>query len=393
MVAAVPDSPRVAVAASGLGHIARGVEAWASDVAAALRRRGIPVELFGAAPGDHIRPLGCLRRTAASNRALVGVFRRLGGWRYGIGSVYELEQLTFALSLWRAVRRDFDVVHLQDPLVARILDRLHRAGLSRPRVILGNGTGETVERLRSYSVVQELLPPSRARWDGEAPPLPALYQIPNFIDLATFSPGSKREARAAFDLPQDAFVVLCSAAIRRYHKRIDYLIGEFARFRRNASGPVFLVVVGGRESDTDELIAMGRGLLGDDVRFIVGAPRERMPLLYRTADVFALTSLFETGSIAVLEAIGTGLPAVCHDAPVFHALAGPSNTFVDMEVEGALAAALADLAAMPDRSERGRASRDHATATFSEEVVIARMITMYREVLAGAVAEGKARGV
>ena len=35
----------ITVASSGLGHIARGIEAWASDLAAALDARGVPVTL------------------------------------------------------------------------------------------------------------------------------------------------------------------------------------------------------------------------------------------------------------------------------------------------------------------------------------------------------------
>src|SRR5882724_8359365 len=60
--------------------------------------------------------------------------------------------------LWPQVRREYDNVHVQDPTTGKILDHLHRLGLSRPRVILANSTDESVEWLSHLSVVQELSP-------------------------------------------------------------------------------------------------------------------------------------------------------------------------------------------------------------------------------------------
>ena len=107
-----------------------------------------------------------------------------------------------------------------------------------------------------------------------------------------------------------------------------------------------------------------------------------MPFLYKAADVFTITSLYETGSIAVLEALASGLPVICHDEPNFHALGGPSSRYVDMTADGALAAALHDMAVSSQREELGRASRAYAEETFSEAAVMDRILAMYREVMA-----------
>ena len=50
---------RIAIASSGLGHVARGIEAWADDLAAALAARGEDVLLFKGA-GDATRPFECV---------------------------------------------------------------------------------------------------------------------------------------------------------------------------------------------------------------------------------------------------------------------------------------------------------------------------------------------
>ena len=71
---------RVAIACSGLGHVQRGIEAWASDTARGLQRAGIAADLFGGGPGPGITALANLPRTALT-RELVGAAAqgRIGG--------------------------------------------------------------------------------------------------------------------------------------------------------------------------------------------------------------------------------------------------------------------------------------------------------------------------
>jgi len=40
------DHPRIAITSSGLGHTARGIEAWAKSLAESLHREGEDVVLF-----------------------------------------------------------------------------------------------------------------------------------------------------------------------------------------------------------------------------------------------------------------------------------------------------------------------------------------------------------
>ena len=108
-----PDALLVAVACSGLGHIHRGIEAWASDLAHGLREAEVDVTLFGGAAAAGVTPVSCFKRTDPGNARLTGLFRNLGGWRYGLGSPYEVEQTSFSLSLWPKIRRDFDILHVQ----------------------------------------------------------------------------------------------------------------------------------------------------------------------------------------------------------------------------------------------------------------------------------------
>jgi glycosyltransferase involved in cell wall biosynthesis len=377
-------TPRIAIACSGLGHVQRGVESWASDLAGALRRTGADVTLFGAGPGDEaeIVVLPALRRTGKAAIAVATGLRHLGGWRYGLGSPYDVEQTSFAVALLQRVRKDFDIVHVQDPTIATWLERAHRIGLSRPAVVYANGTGEDASVMRRFSHLQLLTRAGFQSWMPHKPHGQAVYMIPNFVDTARFCPGDQADARARFGLPPDRTIVLCCAAIRRYHKRIDVLLESFAEMCRGRKTDAILVIAGGREADTDTLMATGKRLLGQRVRFLPDLPRDSMPDLYRAADAFVLPSLHEMFGIVLLEALATGLPVLCNDTPDFRAIVGPGGLYRDLGTQDKLASGLSDLLDLSASSSIIQSGRSHVEALFSEQAVIGALLAMYRSILA-----------
>ncbi len=371
-------APRIAVACSGLGHIQRGIESWAADLAGALQRSGADVTLFGGAPMAGVVALPTLRRTGRTAIVLANRLRHLGGWRYGMGSAYDVEQTSFAFALWRRIRRDFDIAHVQDPMIAIWLDRANRAGLSRPKVVYANGTGENASIMRRFSFLQLLTQSAADDWKCLKPPAQTVFAIPNFIDTQRFQPGDQVAARERFGLPPDRTIILCCAAIRRFHKRIDSLIRAFTSVPSDA----MLVIAGGREADTDELIAEGTALLGDRVRFLPNLPRDKMPDLYRAADAFVLPSLHEMFGIVLLEALATGLPVLCNDTPDFRAIVGAGGVYRNFSTDGELAAGLTYLLDPAIRRTFAKAGRAHVERHFAEAAVTDTITSMYRTIQA-----------
>jgi glycosyltransferase involved in cell wall biosynthesis len=374
---------RIAIASSGLGHIRRGVESWAADLGQALHRAGEDITLFqakGPVTEPWQRVLPCVRRFEPPAARILNVTRRLGGWRYGFGSEYEIEQSTFAFSLWRDIRSDYDILNVQDPLVALILDRLHRAGLSRPVPILAHGTEEEPERLRKYSVLQHLSPVYREEWKSQAPASQLNFAIPNFIDTEKFRPGDRPAMRRELGLPEDALIVLCVAALKKHHKRCDVLIREFAAFRSRLAKPALLIIAGARENETPEIVELGKQLLGDSVLILEGLPRPKLVSYYQAADIFALASLSEMFPIALLEALGCGLPITCNNTPTLSLMAGPGGRPEDIGAEGGLVRQWMMLADPAVRRAFSEAARAHALETYSEPVVIRQYTEMYRTV-------------
>jgi glycosyltransferase involved in cell wall biosynthesis len=376
----------ITVASSGLGHIARGIEAWASDLAGALAARGVPVTLCkggGRAERPFERVIPCWQRESTTTSRLLRLLPRRVSWRLGLGSPYGLEQTSFALRLIGHLRRErVDILHVQDPHVALIAQRARRTGLVRTRTILAHGTEEPLEFQKRITYLQHLAPwhLEEARRAGVSKP--AWTAIPNFIDTDLFAPGRSEALRAELRIPQDALVILSVAAIKRQHKRVDYVIDEFARLRASRSElPAWLVIAGGREAETDAIVAEGRERLGDRVRFLVRFPRTRMPELYRAADVFALGSLKEMMPVALLEATASGLPCLVNRHPVMEWMIGPSGQAIDMSAPGELAAALARLlGSAAERRPLGDSARRHCVENFSRDAVVDQILSYYARV-------------
>jgi 1,2-diacylglycerol 3-alpha-glucosyltransferase len=376
--------PRIAIASSGLGHINRGVESWANDLAVGLHRKGIPATLFQAAgtPAEPWRhTLSCLRRFDRRTKWLYSLTKHLSGWRYGCGSAYDIEQTTFSLPLWRAIHKDYDILHVQDIRVAIMLDAFYRKGWSRPRVIFGNGTEESDSDLGKFQYLQHVAPYYQQLWETKKPPGQLSFAVPYFVDTGLFLPGDRKSARATWNLPQDTLIILCVAAVKKQHKRCDYVIREFAQFRKSVNQPALLVMAGAREQETPELIELAASLLQDSAIVLQSVDRGKLSSLYRAADIFTIGSLHEMLGIAILEALSSGLPITCNRAPVFEWVAGPAAAPEDISQPGGLVRQWVRLLDPAVRARWSAAARIHAEETFSEAVVLKQTLEMYDTVM------------
>src|SRR5262249_3249132 len=148
------------IASSGLGHVARGIEAWADDLGAALAARGEDVTLCkGAGPAnrpyEHV--ISCWQRDSRRTQRLLKWLPKRIFWRLGLGCAVSIEQTTFSLGLLRHLRRRrADILHVQDPHLALIVQRARQLGLVRTRTILAHGTEESTAFLRRITYLQHL---------------------------------------------------------------------------------------------------------------------------------------------------------------------------------------------------------------------------------------------
>jgi 1,2-diacylglycerol 3-alpha-glucosyltransferase len=230
---------------------------------------------------------------------------------------------------------------------------------------------------------QKALPPST---------IESWAAIPNFVDTDFFHPAGtldeKRLCREALGIPVDAFVVGTVAALKRDHKRIDYLIEECAAASTTRE-ELFLVLVGSRQSDTEELLSLAESRMPNRVVHLVNVSRDQMPNVYRCFDVFVLASLVEMMPIALLEAMASGLPSILNSHDVLEWMCGHheepesvGGVCIDMSMPGELSRQLSNVDAIP--SAMGGAARLRAQRLFATEVVIQQYIAYYQRVVSDA---------
>jgi teichuronic acid biosynthesis glycosyltransferase TuaC len=176
--------------------------------------------------------------------------------------------------------------------------------------------------------------------------------LPCGIDLDVFAPCERAAARRMHRVPDTALALLFPGRRSVYRKRFD-------RFREVIA----------------ELEKRGR-----EVRELAldGIPRETVPSLLGAADVMVLTSEFEGTPVAVMEALGAGLPVVSTPA-------GDVPTMLH-DVDNARVASF-DARVFADAVEEldGAAGRQRAPQAnrYDKRRIATTLVGLYRRVAAG----------
>jgi glycosyltransferase involved in cell wall biosynthesis len=360
------------------------MEAWAESLAEALHEKGVEITLFrGAGPrkSDYDIVLPCIKRTSRFAR-LCTVFNHLGGWRIGLGSDIAIESFSYGVQLLWHVRKGYDIVHVQQGILALFLDRARRLGLLKCPILLGNGQKAPPEFLSRFPHLHFLSPYGMEEVTKCVEKKPGWRVIPNFVDTEVFSPGDKVASRRMIGLPENDLIVLSVGMVDKQVKRMDYFIHEAAALASEASQDVHFVIAGARHSDSPEIEQLGKTLLGDKFSILFDLDRERMPHLYRSADVFVLCSPREAMPVALIEAMSCGLPAICHAFPVMEWIVGNGGACVDMKESGQLQATLETFCADHSlRESAGQLAREQSVGFFAKPRVAASIIKMYEEII------------
>lgn len=143
-----------------------------------------------------------------------------------------------------------------------------------------------------------------------------LCYVPNVPDVdwlesrAADLAAERQELRYRWELGDGPTVLFVGRLVE--FKRVDVLIEAFARAELPDSAR--LVIVGdGVVRPKLEALATRLGL-SDRVRFQGFVEPAEVPLWYAAADLFVLPSIGETWSVAILEALASGLPVVATDS-------------------------------------------------------------------------------
>ena len=210
-----------------------------------------------------------------------------------------------------------------------------------------------------------------------------MIRIPNGVDLNRFQPVSRETAyqlREGLGLPRKSFIFVYTGRLHR-HKGLFTLLDAWRHLMAmEKSG--HLVLVGenspnlGVETELRQLVS--QHLLSDTITF-TGRQDNVLPWL-QAADAFVLPSQREGLSIALLEAMAVGLPAVGTrtSGTVELIRPGKNGHLVDIGDAAGMTRAMAVLVRLPrEAREMGRMTRDIVEKEFGLEVAADRHLELF----------------
>ncbi|MDT5242130.1 MAG: phosphatidyl-myo-inositol dimannoside synthase [Mycobacterium sp.] len=199
---------------------------------------------------------------------------------------------------------------------------------------------------------------TRDRFASAFGPRAALEHLAPGVDTDRFEPNSvaRAELRARYRVGERPVILCLSRLVPR--KGQDMLIRALPAIRQRIDGAALVIVGGGPYRTTLHRLAHEFGV-AEHVVFTDGVPGEELPAHHAMADVFAMPCRtrgagldVEGLGIVYLEASASGVPVVAGrsgGAPE-SVIDGETGLVVDGWDVGAIAAAVGDLLADPDRA-------------------------------------------
>ncbi len=211
-------------------------------------------------------------------------------------------------------------------------------------------------------------------------PAQTIEVVHNGVDARAFA--EAEGARPAFELPDDAFLLLFAGDLRTPRKNLGTVLRALAHLPSHVH-----VVVAGRMKGSpypDDARALG---VAGRVHFLDFV--ENVPSLMRCVDAYVFPSRYEAMSLSLLEAMAAGLPVVTARTAGGAEIIGPECGIVldDPDDGDALARAVARLAGDEALRCAMGAAASRVAQAFGWERMGARYMEIYRRVVRSKVDE------
>ncbi len=302
---------KILILCSGVGHVARGFESFATQLAAHYSVRARPGSAWQATlgfsgplapplPTEQLLPLPAPSRNS-------GVCR-IAGCAVG-RSPYFIEQFLCAIRSLGYLS-EYDVVLTSDGTIANVLWWIRQKLRLSYRVIFSNGA-PFPPPYPKCDLVHHVSEPSLA--EALSAGMSSLHHryVPYGFDAPSALPTAemRQAVRTELAIPSHTVLIACIAAIGVNHKRLEYLINETAQHPT-----AHLLLIGEKDSGCNDIITLlGERLSG---RFSIRTALQHSEAMrfLAAADRLVLTSLTEGFGRVVVEAAMLGVPPVIHDS-------------------------------------------------------------------------------
>jgi len=317
-------------------------------------------------------------------------------WRVGQSRIWRNSSVTFMMQALVSLAKWGDawpIVHVQNVDAPLLVGYAARMWLRKPLVVTIQARQDMILRkrvglgkmwVRFMGRVGDrfvaVTPDVREQYvrDGVSPD--RIADIPNAVDTTRFAPVSptrRRELRRRLGLDEAVPVVLFVGRLVAL-KSVDTLLRAVAVLQ----APVQVVIVG-EGPEGPRWAALAKDLNIDGAVWFVGAMQDPLQF-YQLADVFVLPSRYEGLSVALLEAMSSGLVPIASDIAGNRSVVQAERTgylFPVGKVES-LATYLESLVTQEDvRLKMATRARAFMEENYAVPVVVQHHINLYRSLL------------
>lgn len=298
-----------------------------------------------------------------------------GGWRLRVA---DFNAFQHAAVKWAAFRADqFDIIQVCE--LPEFVSEWKEAGHTTPvsiRLTAPNfydptgGVAKAAARIASGTSLEKM------RRGG----MTNVENIPNCVDTDLFKPHAS-DFRQSRGIAADEFVSVYVARFQAF-KNHGMLVKAFARFAKDVPRSRLLLAGSGPLMPMIRSLAAQLGVV-DKILFLGEVGFRDLPDVYAAADLFTISSDYESFCFAALEAMATNLPVVTTDGGWVQNLVqqGLGGRIVPVGDDTAFAAGMVELARdSVKRTEMGGINRAYVEANYQWTASAKKLLAVYERV-------------
>lgn len=363
--------PVVLLVSTGLGSIYRGYESFTAECFESLKNN-TSFQLILLKGAGNKKP----------SELVIGNFKRNGKITYLLSKVikkepYWIEQFSFAIAMLPAIiRLRPAVIYYSDFVLGTFLWHGRNWLKFKYKLLFSNGApnGPPFTRMDH---IQQLLPIYLEQACAAGTPvekqtlLPYAIQIEPIDNLLALLQ-KKDVIRHSLQLPINKKIIVSVGAINSQHKRMDYVIKEFAALPQD---DYFLILLGQIDELSAPVIELANKYVSANNFLIKQVAKEEIPSFLLASDYFILASLNEGLPRVLPEALAAGLLPIVHDYTVTRQTLGHYGVYRNLQQNGQLTNAILEV---DNRTTTKKELIEFAMKTYSWDALRDRYINMLK---------------